>query len=164
MLQTGQLHTYLAALPVINSAWGCCLAYCTSLQELAVMDVLHKGSQSRITIPTEPAFLALGPNHLAVGMNNKVPLTIKMQVYHVTPKHQSPAQCCYPCQRDWYHSKCLMEGLKLTGLSQMLLTAFCHACWVCCCFTTKVLTTCQAVCMMSQSSVDSPSCLRHNSR
>ncbi|KAL0053124.1 hypothetical protein WJX82_001225 [Trebouxia sp. C0006] len=68
---SGQLHTYLAALPVINSAWGCCLAYCTSLQELAVMDVLHKGSQSRITIPTEPAFLALGPNHLAVGMNNK---------------------------------------------------------------------------------------------
>ncbi|KAL0039283.1 hypothetical protein WJX79_001413 [Trebouxia sp. C0005] len=68
---TGQLHTYLAALPVINSAWSCCLAYCTSLQELAVMDVLHKGSQSRIAIPTEPAFLALGPNHLAVGMNNK---------------------------------------------------------------------------------------------
>ena len=45
------------------------------------MDVLHKGSQSRITIPTEPAFLALGPNHLAVGMNNKVWLTIIMQVY-----------------------------------------------------------------------------------
>ena len=40
------------------------------------MDVLHKGSQSRITIPTEPAFLALGPNHLAVGMNNKVPLEV----------------------------------------------------------------------------------------
>lgn len=36
------------------------------------MDVMHKGSHSRITIPTEPAFLALGPNHLAVGMNNRV--------------------------------------------------------------------------------------------
>ena len=71
-LQTGQLHTYLAALPVMSSLWGCSLAYCTSLQELAVMDVLRQGSQSRIAIPTEPAFLALGPNHLAVGMNNKV--------------------------------------------------------------------------------------------
>ena len=36
------------------------------------MDVMRKGSQMRITIPTEPAFLALGPHHLAVGMNNKV--------------------------------------------------------------------------------------------
>lgn len=40
------------------------------------MNVVHKGSQSRITIPTEPAFLALGPNHLAVGMNNKVNLLL----------------------------------------------------------------------------------------
>ena len=72
LVQTGQLHTYLSAIPVISSTWGGCLAYCTSLQELAVMDVMRKGSQMRITIPTEPAFLALGPQHLAVGMNNKV--------------------------------------------------------------------------------------------
>lgn len=71
-MQTGQLHTYLAAIPVISSTWGTTLAYCTSLQELAVMDVMTKGSQRRITIPTEPAFLAIGPHHLAVGMNNKV--------------------------------------------------------------------------------------------
>ena len=74
-LQTGQLHTYLAAIPVISSAWGCSLVYCTSLQELAVMDVMRKSAQMRITIPTEPAFLALGPGHLAVGMNNKVRIT-----------------------------------------------------------------------------------------
>ena len=72
LLQTGQLHTYLAAIPVMSSTWGTTLAYCTSLQELAVMDVMSKGSQRRITIPTEPAFLATGPHHLAVGMNNKV--------------------------------------------------------------------------------------------
>lgn len=75
LLQTGQLHTYLAAVPVISSTWGSTLAYCTSLQELAVMDVTSKGSQRRITIPTEPAFLAIGPHHLAVGMNNKVGCT-----------------------------------------------------------------------------------------
>ena len=75
LVQSGQLHTYLAAIPVISSTWGCTLAYCTSLQELAVMDVMRKGSQMRINIPTEPAFLALGPHHLAVGMNNKVRYT-----------------------------------------------------------------------------------------
>lgn len=72
LLQTGQLHTYLAAIPVISSAWGGSLAYCTSLQELAIMDVTRSGGQMHVTIPTEPAFLALGPGHLVAGMNNKV--------------------------------------------------------------------------------------------
>ena len=57
---------------MVSSAWGGGLAYCTSLQELAVMNVTRKSSPARIAIPTEPAFLALGPDHLAVGMNNKV--------------------------------------------------------------------------------------------
>ncbi|KAL3146551.1 hypothetical protein ABBQ32_000794 [Trebouxia sp. C0010 RCD-2024] len=35
------------------------------------MDVTRSGGHLRITIPTEPAFLALGPSHLVAGMNNK---------------------------------------------------------------------------------------------
>ena len=38
------------------------------------MDVTNKANQARFAVLTEPAFIALGPNHIAVGMNNKVGL------------------------------------------------------------------------------------------
>ena len=63
---------FLASLPAIHAAYGTCIAYPTSLQELAIMDVQQRGPQPRIAVDTEPACMALGPSHLAVGINNKV--------------------------------------------------------------------------------------------
>ena len=75
-VQSGQLYTYVVSVPTISSAWGCTVAYCISLQELLIVDVVNKANQARVAIPTEPAFIALGPNHIAVGMNNKVKVTV----------------------------------------------------------------------------------------
>lgn len=73
-LQSGQLYAYVVSVPAISAAWGSTLAYCISLQEVLVVDTVNKGTQARIVIATEPAFIALGPYHIAVGMNNKVKL------------------------------------------------------------------------------------------
>ena len=70
-LQTGQVHNYLASLPVVNAAWGLRVAYLTSLQELTILDSGQQEVQRRILIQTEPAFIGMGPGHVAVGMNNK---------------------------------------------------------------------------------------------
>lgn len=59
-------------MPTISSAWGCTVAYCISLQEVLMVDVVNKANQARVVIATEPAFIAVGPSHIAVGMNNKV--------------------------------------------------------------------------------------------
>ena len=37
-----------------------------------MVNIVNKANQARVAIPTEPAFIALGPIHIAVGMNNKV--------------------------------------------------------------------------------------------
>lgn len=65
------MHNYLASLPVVNAAWGLRVAYLTSLQELTILDSGQQGLQRRILIQTEPAFIGMGPGHVAVGMNNK---------------------------------------------------------------------------------------------
>lgn len=48
------------------------MAYLTSLLEVTVASVLE-GSQATTTIAAEvePSFMALGPYHLALGMNNR---------------------------------------------------------------------------------------------
>ncbi|KAK3285957.1 hypothetical protein CYMTET_6459 [Cymbomonas tetramitiformis] len=68
--QGGDVHSYLASLPVINDVCETRLVYLTSLLELTVLDVLTDDI-SKIQIETEPAFVALGTNHVAVGMNNQ---------------------------------------------------------------------------------------------
>mmetsp|Transcript_37661 Transcript_37661/g.118764 ORF Transcript_37661/g.118764 Transcript_37661/m.118764 type:complete len:1376 (+) Transcript_37661:207-4334(+) len=67
----GEVHTFLASLPVINAAYEQRLVYLTSLLELSVIDVLGHEVPSKIEIETEPAFVALGHSHVAVGMNNQ---------------------------------------------------------------------------------------------
>jgi len=66
----GEVHNFLASLPIINDSFETRLVYLTSLLELSVLDVLTDET-SKIMIETEPAFVALGSMHVAVGMNNQ---------------------------------------------------------------------------------------------
>eukprot|EP00899_Mesostigma_viride_P009995 jgi/Mesvir1/18998/Mv18958-RA.1 len=68
----GGVHTFLASLPVVNAANETKMAYLTSLMEVSVVDVLGQLPPVKIEIETEPLFCALGPAHVALGMNNQV--------------------------------------------------------------------------------------------
>jgi hypothetical protein len=67
----GEVHAFLAALPTLHAAHQARMVYLTSLLELSVVDVLTE-QRWAVSIDAEPAFLALGPAHLATGMNNQV--------------------------------------------------------------------------------------------
>lgn len=68
---TGAVHNYLGRLAVLNAAYQTNLVYMSSLKELSIQDTLKEGrSPTRIEIAIEPSFVALGPKHVAVGMNN----------------------------------------------------------------------------------------------
>lgn len=68
--ESGELLAFLASLPIINDSFDTKVVYLTSLLELSVIDVLSD-ERTRVNIETEPAFVALGPNHVAAGMNNQ---------------------------------------------------------------------------------------------
>ncbi|KAI9206652.1 uncharacterized protein BJ171DRAFT_597315 [Polychytrium aggregatum] len=79
--KTGSIHNFLAKLPMLSSICDTSVMYLTGLLEVTISD------QSKITapkpgigpadivfkqeIPVEPTVLALGPGHMAVGMNNR---------------------------------------------------------------------------------------------
>lgn len=68
----GRLISLLAALPVVFDFNRTKVVYLTSVLEMSVVDLSRRGPPVKIDIETEPAFCGLGPNHLAVGMNNRV--------------------------------------------------------------------------------------------
>ncbi|XP_047124984.1 WD repeat-containing protein 19 isoform X1 [Hydra vulgaris] len=69
--QKGAIHVYLTMLPILADTYNTRIAYLTSLREITVVDEINKESFS-ITTDVEPNFLAIGPCHLASGMNNRV--------------------------------------------------------------------------------------------
>lgn len=69
--QLGAIHVYLTKLPVLGSANGTRLSYLTSLREVTVIDNVIQERPLSVDIIVEPSFVALGPYHLAVGMNNR---------------------------------------------------------------------------------------------
>ncbi|RLN52430.1 hypothetical protein BBJ29_007206 [Phytophthora kernoviae] len=76
--QGGVVLNYLARMPRIHDHYGHYVAYLSSLRELSVVDTRRNetGSSSsgaiRISLSVEPSFVAIGPRHVAVGMNNRV--------------------------------------------------------------------------------------------
>ncbi len=68
---SGHISTYLAALPTVYGAKGVKVAALSSLAEVTVTDVRSRAAV-RVELASEPAFCGVGPEHLAVGMNNQV--------------------------------------------------------------------------------------------
>ncbi|RLN32585.1 hypothetical protein BBJ28_00018526 [Nothophytophthora sp. Chile5] len=76
--QGGVVLNFLARMPRIHDHYGHYVAYLSSLRELSVVDTRRcddsGGSNGaiRIALSVEPSFVAIGPRHVAVGMNNRV--------------------------------------------------------------------------------------------
>ena len=67
----GNLHVYLSKLPLLGSACQTRVAYLTSLLEVTIASAVEPGTSITVAADIEPSFLALGPYHLALGMNNR---------------------------------------------------------------------------------------------
>lgn len=68
----GNVYNFLAKMAVLYASHRTSVAYLSSLREIAVVDTVRRGRPIDITVKLEPSLLALGANHLAAGMNNRV--------------------------------------------------------------------------------------------
>lgn len=69
----GAVHVYLTKLPILGDALETKVAYLTSLREITIVDEgVEEKAPIKITTQVEPSFVALGNEHLACGMNNRV--------------------------------------------------------------------------------------------
>lgn len=69
--QNGSLHVYLTKLPILGDSFGTRLAFLTSLLEVTVSNQVEGENPVAVEVEIEPTFVAVGPYHVAVGMNNR---------------------------------------------------------------------------------------------
>ncbi|XP_015201422.1 WD repeat-containing protein 19 isoform X2 [Lepisosteus oculatus] len=69
--QRGTLHVFLTKLPILGDTCGTRLAYLTSLLEVTVANPVEGEPAIAVSVEVEPSFIAVGPFHIAVGMNNR---------------------------------------------------------------------------------------------
>ncbi|KAL5510222.1 hypothetical protein EMCRGX_G005732 [Ephydatia muelleri] len=67
----GHVLTFLVKLPMLGEANGTRLVYLSSLKEVTVVNNVEEEPAVVHEIALEPAFVALGPFHFAVGMNDR---------------------------------------------------------------------------------------------
>lgn len=71
-IDKGNLHVFLSKLPMIGSAYQSRVASLTSLLEVTIASAIEQGQTWTISADIEHSFMALGPYHMALGMNNRV--------------------------------------------------------------------------------------------
>lgn len=69
--QKGTLHVFLSKLPILGDSFGTRMAFLTSLLEVTVSNHVEGESPVAMEVEVEPTFIAVGPFHVAVGMNNR---------------------------------------------------------------------------------------------
>ncbi|MFT7807501.1 WD repeat-containing protein 19 [Arapaima gigas] len=69
--QRGTLHVFLTKLPILGDTCGTRIAYLTSLLEVTVANHVEGEAPFAVSVEVEPNFIAVGPYHVAVGMNNR---------------------------------------------------------------------------------------------
>ncbi|XP_028657806.1 WD repeat-containing protein 19 [Erpetoichthys calabaricus] len=67
----GTLHVFLTKLPILGDTCGTRLAYLTSLLEVTVANNVDGDLPITVSVEVEPNFIAVGPYHITVGMNNR---------------------------------------------------------------------------------------------
>eukprot|EP00040_Diaphanoeca_grandis_P026894 m.151683 g.151683 ORF g.151683 m.151683 type:complete len:1363 (+) comp30773_c0_seq2:182-4270(+) len=71
-LANGNVYTYLTKLPMLGETSRTTVCHLSALQELTVADIEDEVKpRCKISIPIEPAFVAVGPYHVAAGFNNQ---------------------------------------------------------------------------------------------
>lgn len=71
-LDNGSIATYLTKVGTLAASCHSRLCYLTSLRELTVVDAASEGDRLVLQTDIEPSFVALGPEHCAAGMNNRI--------------------------------------------------------------------------------------------
>ncbi|XP_062264138.1 WD repeat-containing protein 19-like [Platichthys flesus] len=69
--EKGTLHGFLTTLPILGDSFGTRLAYLTSPLEVTVSNQVKGETPVAIEVDIEPTFIAVGPYHMAVGMNKR---------------------------------------------------------------------------------------------
>lgn len=71
---SGNIYNFLAKVTVLSTVWKSSVAYLSSLRDVSVIDAAEtkRGRRDNIVLRLEPSIIALGPQHLAACMNNRV--------------------------------------------------------------------------------------------
>lgn len=68
----GNVYNFLAKMSAIYATYKTTIGYLSSLREISVVDAIKRGRPIDVSVKLEPSIIAIGANHVAAGMNNRV--------------------------------------------------------------------------------------------